>query len=294
MNDQVEDTVEEEVEIDEVEEDVLDADEDDIDTDDDDSDDDDDDSEDVEVDGEKYRIPKKLKQNMLMQADYTRKTQEVAEQRRATEAEIEQHQQQVQRFQQHQEKYAELHAIEKQIAQYKQVDWATLRQQDFVMAQQHRDNFDTLKEEAQEKAQELNQLTEQSSRQQQATLAKRKSEVVARLSKEIEGWSGEGAQKVVSAARGEGFSNQFLKAVNEAVFPDTVPMVKVLHKSALYDEIIAKSKKVGKGDSKAAPVIPTKKVTGKQTARKSIYDPKLTTEQRISLRNKQRERARAK
>jgi len=48
-----------------------------------------DDSEEVEHDGQKYKIPKALKSALLFQADYTRKTQEVAEERRALAAERE-------------------------------------------------------------------------------------------------------------------------------------------------------------------------------------------------------------
>src|SRR5262245_52574677 len=40
-------------------------------------------SEEIEHDGRKYLVPKALRPLLLMQADYTRKTQEVAEQRRA-------------------------------------------------------------------------------------------------------------------------------------------------------------------------------------------------------------------
>src|SRR5688572_14468037 len=40
----------------------------------------------IEFDGERYKIPKKLKNGFLMQSDYTRKTQEVAEERKAIAA----------------------------------------------------------------------------------------------------------------------------------------------------------------------------------------------------------------
>src|SRR5690349_1139844 len=46
-----------------------------------------DETEEVEHEGKKYKIPKPLKGALLMQADYTRKTQEVAEQRKQVEAE---------------------------------------------------------------------------------------------------------------------------------------------------------------------------------------------------------------
>jgi hypothetical protein len=45
------------------------------------------DGEEIEHEGRKYLVPKALKPLLLMQADYTRKTQEVAEQRRAVMAE---------------------------------------------------------------------------------------------------------------------------------------------------------------------------------------------------------------
>jgi hypothetical protein len=43
--------------------------------------------EEVERNGKTYRVPKALKAELLMQADYTRKTQELADQRKALEAE---------------------------------------------------------------------------------------------------------------------------------------------------------------------------------------------------------------
>lgn len=48
-----------------------------------------DDHEEIEHDGKKYKVPKDLKESFLRQADYTRKTQEVADQRRGIETERE-------------------------------------------------------------------------------------------------------------------------------------------------------------------------------------------------------------
>src|SRR3990167_6068838 len=50
--------------------------------------------EEIEHDGEKFKVPKKLKDAFLRQADYTRKTQEVSETKRQLEArenELKQH-----------------------------------------------------------------------------------------------------------------------------------------------------------------------------------------------------------
>ena len=44
-----------------------------------------DDSEEVDIDGKSYKVPKELKDMVLMHKDYTQKTQAVAEQRKAYE-----------------------------------------------------------------------------------------------------------------------------------------------------------------------------------------------------------------
>lgn len=43
--------------------------------------------EEIEIKGEKYKVPKAIKESIMLQADYTRKTMELAEQRKALEAE---------------------------------------------------------------------------------------------------------------------------------------------------------------------------------------------------------------
>lgn len=54
--------------------------------------------EEVEIDGKRHRIPAELKSAFLMQQDYTRKTQEVAEHRRQVDAYAQQVQQQAQQY----------------------------------------------------------------------------------------------------------------------------------------------------------------------------------------------------
>lgn len=252
-----------------------------------------DDLEEVEIDGVKYSIPSKLKDNLLMHSDYTKKTQDVAEQRRAHAAEVEAHQKEQALYKQHQEKYAELHALNAQIKQYETVDWTTLRAQNPDLAQQHQFNFVNLKNEAQQKAQELEKLQTEAEEAQQGNIARRKQEVRSRLASEIEGWSGERAKAVAETAQKLGFTPQFLKAINDAVFPDTVAMVKALNQVALYNEMLEKAAKAGKGKT-GKKVKVTKKVTGKKTSKKSIYDKSMSTEERIKLRNKQRAAKRAR
>src|SRR3954462_9621136 len=84
-------------------------------------------SEEIEHEGRKYLVPKSLKPLLLMQADYTRKTQEVAEQRRAVQAE---------RQALHQTSQAELDAYARAATlgqhppQHQQADWVAWHDSD--------------------------------------------------------------------------------------------------------------------------------------------------------------------
>ena len=83
--------------------------------------------EEVEHDGKTYKIPRPLKGALLMQADYTRKTQEVAEQRR-------QHEERVKAFEagqrshtEHLSDLARVVAYNDAIAQFEKADWPQIR-----------------------------------------------------------------------------------------------------------------------------------------------------------------------
>jgi len=94
-----------------------------------------DDYDDVEYDGEYYRLPKKLKDAVLRQADYTKKTQEVAEQRRALEARDRELVQQAEALRTDTQERARLVALEDTIKEYANVDWDKWEQQDPLAAQ---------------------------------------------------------------------------------------------------------------------------------------------------------------
>lgn len=94
-----------------------------------------DDTEEVEHDGQKYRIPKALKGALLMQQDYTRKTQEVAATRQQVEAERAAWQQAQQLSSETFEAKAALHYLAQSIAQYDNVDWGAFAAQAPAQAQ---------------------------------------------------------------------------------------------------------------------------------------------------------------
>lgn len=118
------------------------------------SDETDDDSEEIEVKGAKYKIPKAVKPLLLMQEDYTKKTQEVADQRRALESretEITQKAEQRAEFQKaNLAEFAKLHTIDADIAAYQALtaeQWEALKAKDIDAYREHKDSFRDLKDE---------------------------------------------------------------------------------------------------------------------------------------------------
>ena len=81
----------------------------------------------VERGGKTYKIPAELKDEFLMQGDYTRKTQELSELRKQLEPLVQQAQQVSQAETQ---ALSALGMVNMQIAQYDNIDWQTWRQDD--------------------------------------------------------------------------------------------------------------------------------------------------------------------
>ena len=241
--------------------------------------------EEVDINGKSYRIPKDLKSNIMMQQDYTRKTQEVAEQRKALESEqgrirnIEASQQQ------HFKTYAEIASIDAQLAEYKEVDWNAAYKENPQLAQQHQFRHGQLEKERSEKENTLKEQESQALNEQQGRTAQQLEESQRRLASEIKGWSGDTAKNVASKASELGFTKDFLHALNTGVFPDAVPMIKALHKAAEYDKMVSSAKKIQK--TQPIDIKPTKRVKGgNSSSRKDIYSPNLSAAERINLYKK--------
>ena len=91
-----------------------------------------DEDEEVEHDGQKYKVPKALKPLLMMQGDYTQKTQALAEQRRAIEAQAQQTHQLVQ---QNIADIGRVASIDERLQQFSQLNWQALSEADPLQAQ---------------------------------------------------------------------------------------------------------------------------------------------------------------
>lgn len=197
--------------------------------------------EDVEYEGNAYKLPKELKEALLRQSDYTKKTQEVAETRRLVEAQQEAVKAQEMAFraevafqQTSMQDIAEIQAAQNIVKQYEAVDWQSLSDSDPVKAQslwfqyqQQKDKITSLQQGLQAKHQQFQQ-------QQQQHLAAQMQKGLEALKKDIPNWSPETAKEIREAGmKYYGFQSAELANVYDPRF------VKVLADAAAYRKLQA-------------------------------------------------------
>jgi hypothetical protein len=236
----------------------------------------DDDSEELEYEGRKFKAPAAVRDALLRHADYTRKTQAVAEQQRA----IEHHAAEVQRqaaF--HQENIAEVArvvSIDDRLRQFQQLDWDGLTKADPVQAMTLERQMRNLQTERQQIAQSIAQKQQAMTFQQQQFAARRLEEGRRELARDIKGWSPELASKLMQTAKGVGFRDEELAGVSDS------RTVKLLHKAYLYDQLVAKQS--AKAPATQAP--PVTRIAPKAST--AITDPdKLPADEWRRLRDNQ-------
>lgn len=187
--------------------------------------------------------------------DYTKKTQEVAEQRKALEEYAQTVKVQEEVFMQQVQlqnaligDVAELTAVDKQLAQFNDVNWQELSDNDFVEAQKLFFTFNQLQQKRSTLATEL----EAKAQQVQQNQAKRMQEQIERgkeiLAKEIPNWSRDTTQELISVGKDYGFTDDELGTIIDPRH------VKVLH-DAMQWRKLQKNSVVKNKVSQAKPVV---------------------------------------
>ena len=187
--------------------------------------------------------------------DYTKKTQEVAEQRKALEeyaqtikVQEEAFQQQVQLQQALIGDVAELTAVDKQLAQFNDVNWQELSDTDFVEAQKLFFTFNQLQQKRSELATNLESKAQQVQQEQSKRLQERIEKGKEVLAKEIPNWSRETTQELVAVGKEYGFTDDELGTIIDPRH------VKVLH-DAMQWRKLQKNSVVKNKVSQAKPVV---------------------------------------
>jgi hypothetical protein len=232
----------------------------------------------------KLALPKsaaeKLKAGVMMQGDYTRKTQEVAEQRKAVEAQAAEVARARETQQQFVKDLAKVEALNDQLAAYDKVDWSALRQTDLDQYLEHQENRRRLEVERNTAAQQVTQKQEQFALEEQQSFAKQIQEAEAYVQREIQGWSSDRQAKVREYVQAEGVK---LDPGFAKLLVQNPALMKVFDKAEKFDQLA--KKQATKPTPPPAPAPATRVTAARQGAQR---DPaKMSTAEWMAHRNTQ-------
>ena len=183
------------------------------------------DLEEVLHNGETFTIPKKLKPALMMQADYTRKTQELAHQRRAWEAE---RAEQAEAMHTGFAERARLQGIDDALEQLETLHWRALEAADPQQAQALWAEYAQLADVRQEVAAVMERQGWEEALAAQHDHAMRVQDGLDVLARDIEGWSPDLAGKLMDFGQSElGFTPEEMSQVMDP------RLIKLLHRA--YD-----------------------------------------------------------
>lgn len=235
-----------------------------------------DDGEEVDYEGEKFKVPAKLKDALLRQADYTRKTQEVAEERRSLEQQRAEVAQRAEFNQKHVREVAKVMAIDERLEQYQKLDWDSLADADPVQAMKLDRQMRDLQSQRQQAVNSIEQIHERTALETHQATARRLQEAQAEVKRDIPNWSSELDMELKKTAMSFGFNEQEARVSD----PRTI---KLVHKAYLYDQLM---KERTKSPQAAEPAKPVTRITAVKTT--AVTNPdKLSPDDWLKWRNTQ-------
>jgi hypothetical protein len=211
---------------------------------------------DIEVNGKTHKVTKDVRDSVLMHADYTRKTQEVAEQRKAIEAQRSQVDQFATAAQAHIRDMGRLMQLDDQLDQYNKVDWARYTNENPLEADAAFRQRTLMKEQREALARQIQANEMRRSQEAQLAQAKRYEETNRKLETEIKGWNADLAGKLRQYAADVGIPDNLIRA-----YAHDVGSVKALHEAYLGRQLIEKQKAAAKAATTVDPK-PLAKVGG--------------------------------
>jgi hypothetical protein len=226
-----------------------------------------DDGELVEIEGKSYRVPKELKDMVLMHKDYTQKTQAVADERRAIEERAHALQQREQVLGASFEKAVEFRQVQDKLAQYEALDWNALVDADPAQAQKLTIAYQQLQREAQAKYADLQQTQAQvqqlTEHQRQQMLAEAEQDLRARLPD----FGPQTAKQIRQAAEEHyGIKPEELNGLVDARH------VHILHDAMKWRELQAKQPQAMRKVAEAAPAIKPQAAQQKPRTNQAAFD----------------------
>jgi len=221
------------------------------------------DYEEIDVDGVKHKVPKALKGQFLMQQDYTRKTQELSEQRKAFDAE---RQQFGELSQAEISAQADVVAIDKALAEFKTIDWQRWQASNPQAAQRAFTDYQLLKDQRQDAIGHYYTAREQRTTQEQRSAAERLRNGAEALSRQIPDWGQEKARAILDFGQKQfGFSQAELSAIDD---PRVIVALNMAYEAANAKQ----TKQIVTNVAKQQAVKPAAKVGGGKTPGRAVDD----------------------
>lgn len=227
----------------------------------------------IERDGKTYKVPAELKDDFLRQADYTRKTQEIASLRKelevsrdavskAGEAEV--------------QAKAQAYAIQAALEQYQGVDWNALEAQDPQSAMRHWRQYSQLRDALEVANKSYDEAVQARQFETQREAAKRIEQGVAELQRDIPGWGPQLVEQLIAFGEQQGFSREYMQSV------DDPKLVKLM-----FHAFKATKPVPPKPNQQTTPIRPAAKVAGGSSAPKTGLDDRLSGDEWLRRRNEQ-------
>lgn len=200
----------------------------------------------VEIDGEKYLVPKKISDRFIHHADYTRKTQDVAEMRRVLSAQAESHRIEQAFTQATSQERQQMTLLDAQIEQFKNVNWQALETQDLLRTRAQLDQLKDMRAE-------LHKAIEAKRTEFEGKVKSATQEALAAgekyIAQRIKGYDAAKKQQLYEYGLREGYMQEELERLVDP------RLVVSLWKAAQWDSLQASNPGVLKKAQQAAPVV---------------------------------------
>lgn len=217
--------------------------------------------EEIDFEGKKYNVPREIKDSLLRQSDYTKKTQEVSELRKKVEAD----QADFLKARESQEAdfkgYVELANLDSQLEKYERAfespEWQEIIDSDPSRALRGEQEYKSLQRMKEGKLQEIRQKEGERTAEQQQNNAKLEAKTRETLQRDIKGWGVEMESKLSDYAKSQGFADHVMAS---GLKSDPIA-VKTIHKAYLYDQLLKKQLSKPKVEVKPVPKVSSGKTT---------------------------------
>lgn len=223
----------------------------------------------TEYEGKTYKVPKEIKDALLRQSDYTRKTQELAEIRKAAELERQSITTAKEADEAADELKSDLRTVDKALKSFENVDWAKFAADSPAQAQAYMLQYQQLQMQRQQLASGLEQHanTAKTHREQahSAALAQAKADLLQAMPDFTQELAAKITQSTVSAY---GFSPEELSRVSDP------RQVRILRDAMMWRESQAKAKQAAKPAPATEPVR-----TVRASSKATVNPDKMTTAQ---------------